>query len=136
MTYHIEYRIRIRLDVIHPWFKSTVLFFITPIKELNLQCKMSYSFEEILFFFETNVQRIELSYHLKIFEQAKSLLISKRNLPKVISRNGYHFTNCVWAVDTNEDGPDTCLCDFAEIAKRDLTRLIDWYKMNVKDIQS
>lgn len=51
-----------------------------------------------------------------------------KNVSKVNSKHGCHFTNCSWSSNTCKEGPDTCGCFMIEHRLIRLKKLMLLYK--------
>ena len=84
--------------------------------------------QELEEFLNNNKEYI-FDLHLKILTEFKEDLLEEERNPRILSLNGRHRVNCVWAKDSCNEGPDTCECIFFEFR---LSRVRDLMSMYYK----
>lgn len=68
-----------------------------------------------------------LHKHRRQLYRFREKLAHYKNQEPQLSRHGFHYTSCCWALDNTVEGPDTCECDNVEQNKKDAKKLIDLY---------
>lgn len=57
-----------------------------------------------------------------------SNLITEKNYQLLESKHGKHYSNCPWADNDCEEGPDTCACQQNDMSLHELFHILDFYQ--------